>query len=138
MLEKEDENGEKTKPFVPLLAWSDIESKSPNPLEFLARPANLPAIDYAVQNAGHSMEPDFKPGDFLFIQRGNAAKTGEYVLAATKGQSPQFRQYVLENDKPFLYSLDPTYSPRYLKLDKSSKIYGIVRGLYRPIAPPAK
>lgn len=70
---------------------------------------------YALEIAGDSMEPTYRPGDVVIVQPGAAARRGDRVVVRTRNGEVMAKVLGRRNDQSVeLLSLNPAYPPRQL------------------------
>ncbi len=77
---------------------------------------------------GDCMEPFFRNGDILFVQRSDTAENGQTVVAVFNGESVACKVYRNTNEGEFLEATNG----KYPRISGDFRIVGIVKGSYRP------
>jgi SOS-response transcriptional repressor LexA len=102
---------------APLISWVQAGGFSPavdmfipgEGEEYLEIISNDPNA-FALRIKGHSMEPDFKPGDIIIISPNKQPESGNLVVAKLKWEGEAtFKRLILSNDSVILRPLNPDY-----------------------------
>jgi len=92
---------------------------------FLRRSDRTARADAVIRISGHSMNPVYRDGDYVYFQRTDSASPGEDVIIAWAGE-----QYVKRMDSEGkLFSLNPDYPFRYEGSGDDIRIMGRVLGI---------
>ena len=106
---------------------SAFPDEKPAPF-FLKVNGRTARADAVVRVSGHSMEPDYGDGDYVFFEYASAGDPGEDVIAAVAGEA--FVKRIAEDGT--LYSVNPEYPFRYEGDGSDVRILGRVLGIIPP------
>ena len=95
---------------------------------FLKMNGRTARADAVVRVSGHSMEPDYRDGDYVYFEYAAAGDPGDDVITAVSGEA--FVKRVAENGT--LYSVNPEYPFRYEGDGSDIRILGRVLGVVPP------
>lgn len=120
---------------VPILSWQDVvlldqEEEATRIMatvnEWAPRLFGGPEPDYAVRMVGTAMEPEFRDGWLLYVDRRSAVKHGDFVVALPEGRAvPMLRQLQVDGDRMYLRAMNPTHPEAMIPLG-SGRIVGKV------------
>ncbi|WP_025094587.1 LexA family protein [Acinetobacter soli] len=89
---------------------------------------------FALIVKGTSMEPDFKPDEFIYINptyQIDELNTGALVVMACEGDSEAtFKKLISEDGNYYLQPLNPNWKPQLIPLDHTCRLVGKVVGKY--------
>ncbi|WP_151796529.1 LexA family protein [Acinetobacter soli] len=89
---------------------------------------------FALIVKGASMEPDFKPDEFIYINptyQIDELNTGALVVMACEGDSEAtFKKLISEDGNYYLQPLNPNWKPQLIPLDHTCRLVGKVVGKY--------
>lgn len=77
---------------------------------------------------GNCMEPFYRHGDILFVQRSESAGSGDKIVAVLDGETVACKVYRQADEGEFLEATNG----KYPKITGDFRIVGIVKGSYRP------
>lgn len=79
---------------------------------------------------GHSMEPEYKPGDVLIVLKQDTCENGDDCIIAVNGDDATFKRVFKNDNGIILQPLNPSYPPIIYSneeiLSKPIKILGVV------------
>ena len=79
---------------------------------------------------GHSMEPEYKPGDVLIVLKQDTCESGDDCIIAVNGDDATFKRVFKNENGIILQPLNPSYPPIIYSNDdiisKPVKILGVV------------
>lgn len=79
---------------------------------------------------GHSMEPEYKPGDVLIVLKQDTCESGDDCIIAVNGDDATFKRVFKNENGIILQPLNPSYPPIIYSnddiLSKPVKILGVV------------
>lgn len=79
---------------------------------------------------GHSMEPEYKPGDILIVLKQDTCENGDDCIIAVNGDDATFKRVFKNENGIILQPLNPSYPPIIYSNDdiisKPVKILGVV------------
>ncbi len=105
--------------------YMDSESDSSNMIDV---PEKIPAsADFAVRISGNSMQPKFKNGDLVWVHSQAYIESGEFGIFNYDGDA-LCKQFVSENGKSALVSVNPEYAPKPLNDEHDFKVFGKIVG----------
>lgn len=131
---------------VPLITWTQVKTwtdktETPKPgevNEWLPCPAVHGPRAYCVRVRGDSManpggRPSYADGDIIFVDPDREPAAGDRVIVVLANQpEATFKQLLIEDGRRILKALNPAWAPRYIDLDDSAKITGVVIGKWVP------
>ncbi|WP_111861339.1 LexA family transcriptional regulator [Acinetobacter sp. CFCC 10889] len=89
---------------------------------------------FALIVKGTSMEPDFKPNEFIYINptyQIDELHTGALVVMACEGDTEAtFKKLISEDENYYLQPLNPNWHPQIIELDYTCRLVGKVVGKY--------
>ncbi|TFH84750.1 XRE family transcriptional regulator [Billgrantia azerbaijanica] len=96
--------------------------------EFVVAPGPTGPRAFALRIEGISMEPRFKEGDKIVIDPDLEWKSGDFVYAMrVSDNSGTFKQVRAEGDELYLCATNPSFEPRYTRMDGEWTIVGKAR-----------
>lgn len=131
---------------VPLISWvtagtwADVSDPfQPGEAEdWLPCPVRHGPRTYCVRVRGDSMHnptgrPSYADGDIIFVDPDKAANAGDRVIVRLDDQAEAtFKQLLIEDGRKLLKALNPEWSPRYIEINGSATITGVVIGKWVP------
>ncbi|WP_313135604.1 S24 family peptidase [Stutzerimonas nitrititolerans] len=77
---------------------------------------------------GHSMDPDFRPGDKVVVDPSAQWENGDYIIAKrARDQAVTLKQIKREGDRHYLYATNPDWPQRIIEMNEEWHICGRVR-----------
>lgn len=93
--------------------------------EYVMAPGPTGPKAFALRIDGISMEPRFREGDKIIIDPDLDWRSGDYVFAIKKSDDTgTFKQLRAENDDFYLAATNPSFEPRYIRMDADWEIIG--------------
>lgn len=127
-----------TRQSVPLISWVSAGNWGNEQQEETDQhPQVLNVFDtgkngYALRVEGESMLPRYQCNDIIFVNPDAEPAVGKRVIAAC-GEGTTFKEVAVgEGGKWILKALNEQWHPRYIPLDESCYIIGVVVGSVRP------
>lgn len=93
---------------------------------------------YCVRVRGDSManpggRPSYADGDIIFVDPDREPAAGDRVIVVLANQpEATFKQLLIEDGRRILKALNPAWAPRYIDLDDSARVVGVVIGKWVP------
>ncbi|KGV86486.1 helix-turn-helix family protein [Burkholderia pseudomallei MSHR3951] len=121
--------------------WSEIvDNFQPGDAEdWIACPFPSGRHGFVLRVVGDSMynpggDMSFRDGDFISVNPERDALHRSLVIARRNREKATFKQLLIdESDGPMLHALNPNWPTRYIPLDKTTEIIGVVTGQWRPL-----
>lgn len=121
--------------------WSEIvDNFQPGDAEdWIACPFPSGRHGFVLRVVGDSMfnpagDLSFRDGDFISVNPEFDARHRSLVIARRDREKATFKQLLLdESEGPMLHALNPNWPTRYIPLDKTTEIIGVVTGQWRPL-----
>jgi len=128
----------KMRQSVPLISWVSAGSWANNQQDTLHEYPQIQNVfdtgknGYALRDEGESMLPRYHPNDIIFVNPDAVPVVGRRVIAAcTEGVT--FKELAVgDAGKLVLKALNEQWHPRYMPLDETCYIIGVVVGSVRP------
>lgn len=80
---------------------------------------------FALRLEGFSMEDKFHSGDIVQIEPSLEWASGDFVFAKRlSDQHGTFKQIKIEDDRCYLFALNPSFTPRYIEVTEDWSIVG--------------
>lgn len=121
---------------VPLISWvaagSWGQAESTEQWEEVISIFNTGENGYSLRVEGESMMPRYQPGDLIFVNPDLIPEAGRRVIAACPDGTTFKEVAIGEGGKWLLKALNEHWQPRYMQLDESCYITGVVVGSVRP------
>lgn len=96
--------------------------------EYVVAPGPTGPDAFALKIEGISMEEKFHEGDKIIIDPDLEWKNGDFVYAIRVDENTgTFKQLRTEGDQYFLCAINPSFEPRYTRMDGEWKIVGKAR-----------
>lgn len=96
--------------------------------EYVIAPGPTGPEAFALRIEGISMEPKFQEGDKIVIDPDLEWKSGDFVFAIRiVDNTGTFKQLRSEGDECFLCAINPSFEPRYTRMDGEWKVVGKAR-----------
>lgn len=87
---------------------------------------------YALRVRGISMEPDYKAGDIILVDRDLQAINGSHVVVQLDTEKEAtFKRLVIEGDRKFLQPLNPAWPDKMIEINGNATICGVVFAMMR-------
>ncbi len=87
--------------------------------------------------SGHSMEPDYRPGDVIILRRQDTCQSGQDCAVMVNGDDATFKRVRISPDGLTLQPLNPSFDPIHFThdevRDRPVRILGVVVELRRRI-----
>lgn len=139
-------DGPITQGYVPLIssvqagAWTDIVGSFSyeDAEDWLPCPVKHGPGTFCLRVDGESMKnisgrPSYDPGDVIFVDPNKCAQPGDRVVVKLDNQlQATFKQYIEEDGRKLLKALNPDWKPRYIEINGSATICGVVIGKWVP------
>lgn len=121
--------------------WSEIvDNFQPGDAEdWIACPFPSGRHGFVLRVVGDSMfnptgDLSFRDGDFISVNPERDPLHRSLVIARRNREKATFKQLLLdESEGPMLHALNPNWPTRYIPLDKTTEIIGVVTGQWRPL-----
>lgn len=121
--------------------WSEIvDNFQPGDAEdWIACPFPSGRHGFVLRVVGDSMfnpsgDLSFRDGDYISVNPECDAHHRSLVIARRDREKATFKQLLLdETEGPMLHALNPNWPTRYIPLDKTTEIIGVVTGQWRPL-----
>lgn len=126
---------------TPVLSWVQagdfsyvLSSDLSNAIDWIPYDPRAGKSGFALIVKGTSMEPDFKPDEFIYINptyQIDELNTGALVVMACEGDSEAtFKKLISEDGNYYLQPLNPNWKPQLIPLDHTCRLVGKVVGKY--------
>lgn len=126
---------------TPVLSWVQagdfsyvLSSDLSSAIDWIPYDSRAGANGFALIVKGASMEPDFKPDEFIYINptyQIDELNTGALVVMACDGDSEAtFKKLISEDGNYYLQPLNPDWRPQLIPLDHTCRLVGKVVGKY--------
>lgn len=129
------EPGPDIRGYVPLISWvqagawtavsdpyelGDAEQWVPCPLPHGHH-------TFVLRVRGESMEPEYRDGDWIFVDPGRQPENGSHVVVRMDDiQEATFKKLVIEGGERYLMALNPAWPERIIKINGNATIVGTV------------
>jgi SOS-response transcriptional repressor LexA len=121
--------------LCPLISWAqagawldiadDFEVRQAEDL--LPCPVRCSQRTFILCVKGASMEPKFLNGDFVFVDPGAMADSGNYVIVQLEdADESTFKQLIHEGGRTYLKALNPDWPDRIIEINENARICGVV------------
>lgn len=124
--------GPTVKRVVPLIAWERagaepaVDEIHPAQGYYLC-PVECSERTQVLQVKGISMEPRFRDGELIYVDPAVPPAHGKFVIVRLgAGQTPLFRQLILEGGKQYLQALNEDWPDRVTELTAEATFVGVV------------
>lgn len=126
---------------TPVLSWVQagdfsyvLSSDLSSAIDWIPYDPRAGKSGFALIVKGISMEPDFKPDEFIYINptyQIDELNTGALVVMACDGDSEAtFKRLISEDDGYYLQPLNPNWQPQLIEIDHTCRLVGKVVGKY--------
>lgn len=126
---------------TPVLSWVQagdfsyvLSSDLSSAIDWIPYDARAGQYGFALIVKGVSMEPDFKPDEFIYVNptyQIDELNTGALVVMACDGDSEAtFKELVAEDGDYYLRPLNPNWKPQLIQVDHTCRLVGKVVGKY--------
>ncbi|WP_048763294.1 LexA family protein [Acinetobacter sp. 243_ASPC] len=126
---------------TPVLSWVQagdfsyvLSSDLSSAIDWIPYDSRAGKNGFALIVKGASMEPDFKPDEFIYINptyQIDELNTGALVVMACDGDSEAtFKKLISEDGNYYLQPLNPNWKPQLIPLDHTCRLVGKVVGKY--------
>ncbi|WP_336148267.1 S24 family peptidase [Acinetobacter ursingii] len=126
---------------TPVLSWVQagdfsyvLSSDLSNAIDWIPYDPRAGKSGFALIVKGTSMEPDFKPNEFIYINptyQIDELHTGALVVMACEGDTEAtFKKLISEDENYYLQPLNPNWHPQLIELDHTCRLVGKVVGKY--------
>ena len=115
----------------PVISWDQAGAWTEAPGFPLAEahmpcPVRASADTFVVRVKGESMEPMFRPGDFLFVDPDREPRSGSIVVARRPDAgTASLKQLVEEDGRRYLKALNPEWPDRIARMDDDAALCGV-------------
>lgn len=126
---------------TPVLSWVQagdfsyvLSSDLSSAIDWIPYDPRAGKSGFALIVKGTSMEPDFKPNEFIYINptyQIDELHTGALVVMACEGDTEAtFKKLISEDENYYLQPLNPNWHPQLIELDHTCRLVGKVVGKY--------
>jgi SOS-response transcriptional repressor LexA len=126
---------------TPVLSWVQagdfsyvLSSDLSSAIDWIPYDSRAGSNGFALIVKGTSMEPDFKPDEFIYINptyQIDELNTGALVVMTCDGDSEAtFKKLISEDGNYYLQPLNPNWKPQLIPLDHTCRLVGKVVGKY--------
>lgn len=126
------------RPSVPLISWvsagnwGNSQQEQADDQQQVMNVFDTGKNGYALRVDGESMMPRYRPNDIIFVNPDAEPSVGKRVVAACS-DGVTFKEVAAgDGGKWLLKALNEHWQPRYMTLDESCYIVGVVVGSVRP------
>lgn len=135
------EPGPEVSGFVPLISWvaAGAWATVSDPYEvgdaeqWVPCPVSHGNHTFVLRVRGESMEPEYRDGDWIFVDPDRAAENGSHVVVRLEDeQEATFKKLVVEGEQTYLMALNPAWPDRIIRIDGNATIVGTVIFAGRP------
>lgn len=127
---------------TPVLSWVQggdftyvLSADLSNAIDWIPYDARAGQYGFALIVKGVSMEPEFKPDEYIYINptyQIDELNTGALVVMACDGDGEAtFKELVAEDGNYYLRPLNPNWKPQIIPVDHTCRLVGKVVGKYR-------
>lgn len=120
---------------VPVVSWVTAghfaDSNDPYPVgaseEWLPCPVPHGRMTFALRVRGISMEPEFRDGDYIFVDPDVTPRNRSYVVVRIDDRDETtFKQLILEDGRKLLKPLNPAWPEQIIEINGKGRICGVV------------
>ena len=129
------EPGPDIRGFVPLISWvaAGAWSAVEDPYEvgdaekWVPCPVSHGNHTFVLRVRGISMEPEYRDGDWIFVDPDRPAGNGDHVVVRMEDdQEATFKKLVIEGDRRYLVALNPAWPDKVIEINGNATIVGTV------------
>jgi SOS-response transcriptional repressor LexA len=129
------EPGPDVKGYIPLISWvaAGAWTAVEDPYEVGDAEAWVPCPvthgnhTFVLRVRGMSMEPEYRDGDWIFVDPDRHAENGSHVVVRLENeQEATFKKLVIEGDRRYLMALNPGWPDRVIEINGNARIVGTV------------
>ncbi len=105
-----------------------VENESaPYVTELLICPVKCSEETFVLRVRGASMEPKFREGELIFVDPLAPVSHGKFVVVRLEASGEvTFKQWIEEEGKQYLKTLNPDWPDRIIKVDRNTTVCGVI------------